>query len=261
MSFSSDGSNKIAKIVIALVAIFFIGFSGFVLANTTLKSGRPSKQEMVKKLMLQSGLTGDEAKEFEEYYSCIVDHIHSKLSYKAIDELMKVTEANTEGAWGALSDADYELMDKATTKCEDKFPYLDDIETEEGLSAQSEAKTTLTDSIKAVKSIQTGNGDVNFSGISVETLNENEPDITFVYLPLGADSDEQTVAVIERTDDSIVMQTRSEGDAACYFAQLHVDGSTMYGTAWTEYEATCPTAPDAMNGSDYVDNPSDGWIS
>lgn len=255
---SVKNGSKLATIIIVVVIGSFAIFAGFVLKSTSSSGDRPSKKDVVDKLYSFNSFAEDGTEELSrEFHQCVMDIVYEKLSDETLLGIMGVKNIDDADALEAsISDEESQLLFDAGDECDDD-PYTNG--EDEYIEPQSAAKTTLSNAILALKSLQTGNGDVDFSNITVDAMNEFEPDLTFVGQPLDADSEPFTVAVVERTDTKIVMQTRSDEDLACYFVQLNSDSQTLYGTSWIDEGESCPTAPNADYGTNFMDSIAEGW--
>ena len=243
---------------IAVLLLMFIG--SLALVSCSSDSDKPSKAEyragMKRALEASASQSAVPMQNEEKLLDCIVVESYDKLSVKA---LKFITTANFEKDLDKQIksndiDGEFKKVEGDLQQCYDKYnPY--------GLapSKKSVPKTNLRSAITVVKSVQVGDGSEDYASITVDRLNQDEPDLKFEALPLDTTADSETVGVQVATPTQVILQTREPLLGLCFFVELNADSATRYGSSIVGPANECGLAPDPKTGSDYVTSQAVGW--
>lgn len=253
-------------ITVATVLIFALAIGSFALIKKPSNNDEETKAKIVAK-MIELSEDGDDkpTSADKKQLECIIDEVYGKINPEYFEELLKTktaTDTTFSELQKLLTKGDLQEFEKAFDACPD--PELSDdnssTSTTEPVPEPAYAKTSLRNAITAVKSIQTGLGDVNFSGITLEALRQDSPDLKWTNTPLNSDATQYTIAVSILNSDEMVMKSRDDNDI-CYYVRLAVDDGTLYGSSITNNNEPCPQTAGINGGVGYTNNTTQGWAN
>lgn len=232
-------SNKIAKIVIVIVAVTFLLFAGFVLKSTTTESGKPSKEELVQAFAGQGDASAEYLENYRDLFECIVDNIYDKLSSERLREIVDASgQEDTSAFEESFSEAELQIMVRAGEKCDEITNQPPGPFDEDDVSPAEEA---LDDAADVALNIIDEQQSEDFSGITIETLNAYDSDLNFEDGPLSEDASSRTIAVLYIKDSEIELQSRLDDE--CHYMRVDPDGGTVSTYSPVDSGEECPPTP------------------
>lgn len=119
--------------------------------------------------------------------------------------------------------------------------------------------TTLRNGVTVVKVIQTMEGTQDFSSVTLEKLQDEDPDIEFSASPLGPNSAPNAVAVLVLEPTRVILQSRNTNSGECFFVELNSEDNTRYGASVVGETETCPIEPGIGGGNPFAASTDQGW--
>ncbi len=126
-------------------------------------------------------------------------------------------------------------------------------------SKKSVPKTLLRSAMSSVKSTQVGQGQQDFSGVTIDILNQEDSDVEYIPTPLVGDEGDAVVSVLTTSAERIIIQSREPLLGLCFFVELNASSAPRYGSSIVGPKHPCGLSPDPKTGSDFTTSQTTGW--